>query len=101
MSFEETMRVLDRCCIVVGMHPDQAAGAIVDFALAKNIPFALVPCCPFSKEFPKRKLKNGEAVKSYEQLIQFLKEKDDGIQSIELPFEGRNICVYKLKSTKI
>lgn len=34
---------------VVGMHPDQATDAIVDFALACSKPFAVVPCCVFAR----------------------------------------------------
>ena len=33
------------CSAIVGMHPDGAAEAIVDFALATGTIFALVPCC--------------------------------------------------------
>jgi len=37
--------VLRSCSALVGMHPDQAAEAIVDFGLAMGVPFAVVPCC--------------------------------------------------------
>ncbi len=30
-------------------HPDQAAGAMVEFALRAGKPFACVPCCVYSK----------------------------------------------------
>ena len=93
------------------MHPDQAAGAIVDFALSRGIPFALTPCCTYHKEFPKRKLRDGSQVRTYEQLVQYLMEKggeevggggggsEEGrrrgrIKKKELDFEGKNVVVY-------
>eukprot|EP00056_Hartaetosiga_gracilis_P000025 m.35405 g.35405 ORF g.35405 m.35405 type:complete len:145 (-) comp10014_c0_seq1:151-585(-) len=94
-DFNEARTIINNCSIVVGMHPDQAAGHIVDFALAQNKPFALVPCCVYSKEFPKRRLKDGTPVKTYSHLITYLMEKHSGIKKCTLPFEGKNICVYK------
>ena len=44
----------DRSYVAVGMHPDQATEAIVDFAAKYNKPFALVPCCVFPVLFPHR-----------------------------------------------
>jgi hypothetical protein len=34
---------------VVGMHPDQATEAILQFALECRKPFAIVPCCVFPR----------------------------------------------------
>lgn len=66
----EVRKVLTECSGVFGMHPDQvtpaphmtptksccpqAAEPIVDWALRMNKPFAVVPCCVYSKEFPNR-----------------------------------------------
>jgi hypothetical protein len=83
------------CSITVGIHPDQAAGDIVDFALASNKPFAIIPCCVYAKQFPKRRLENGSPVQSYDQLIQFIMQKDPSIKSTELNFQGKNILLYK------
>eukprot|EP00045_Choanoeca_perplexa_P011877 m.127409 g.127409 ORF g.127409 m.127409 type:complete len:459 (+) comp15800_c0_seq5:1121-2497(+) len=80
--------------IVVGMHPDGAAGPLVRYALKHRKPFALVPCCVYAKDFPARKLKSGVAVQSYRHLLQYLKEMDETIREIELPFEGKNVCLY-------
>lgn len=33
------------CDVVVGLHPDGATRAIVDYAARHGIPFAVVPCC--------------------------------------------------------
>lgn len=46
-----------RCDVVVGMHPDQATEPIVDFALAAGKPFAIVPCCVFPRENPRRRVR--------------------------------------------
>jgi len=71
--------------IVLGLHPDQATGSIVDCALEYSKPFAVVPCCVFPSLFPHRTLKNGEKVKTREQLILYLCEKDEKIQSMVIP----------------
>ena len=40
--------------LVVGLHPDEATGAIVELALEHGKPFAVVPCCVFPQRFPDR-----------------------------------------------
>ena len=42
---EAVWRTLANASAVVGLHPDGATEAIVDFALATGKPFAVVPCC--------------------------------------------------------
>jgi hypothetical protein len=42
------------CSALVGMHPDQAAEHLVDFALRNKKPFVLIPCCVYHKQFPHR-----------------------------------------------
>lgn len=91
----EAISVLSKCSAVIGLHPDQATEACVDFALATNKPFAVVPCCVFSSMFPKRRLQSdGSPVRSTQQLIQYLMEKDKRIQVDTLGFEGMNKVVY-------
>ena len=34
------------------MHPDEVTECIVDAALGAGKPFAVVPCCVFSRRFP-------------------------------------------------
>src|SRR3546814_15210410 len=70
---------------------------ILDFALANNKPFAVVPCCVYSRCFPKRVDENGKPVRSYDEFIQYLKKKDDSICSVQLDFEGKNELLYSLK----
>lgn len=48
-NFSEARRLVEGCSVVVGMHPDQAAQAMIDFAVLNNKPFACVPCCVFSR----------------------------------------------------
>jgi Zinc finger C-x8-C-x5-C-x3-H type (and similar)/RNA-binding, Nab2-type zinc finger len=87
------------CSAVVGLHPDQAAGAIVDFALAHGKPFALVPCCVYSRQFRKRQLIDPETgakrqVTSYNDLLDYLQSKHPDIRRSRLPFEGKNIALF-------
>lgn len=108
--------------LVVGMHPDMvrnlfnespcfnfAAGnndllvvcfkateSIVDVALRLGISFAVVPCCVFANKFPNRRTRRGELVKTYEEFISYLQEKDISIQQATLPFMGRNIVLYRV-----
>jgi Zinc finger C-x8-C-x5-C-x3-H type (and similar) len=89
------LSVLADCSMVIGMHPDQATEAAVDFALQMNKPFAVVPCCVFSTHFPRRRLRDGVTkVKTTSQLVQYLAEKDDRIRVETLPFEGMNQVVF-------
>ena len=84
------------CSLIIGMHPDEATVDIVDVALNKKINFAVVPCCVFHNKFPDRKLKNGKDVVEYVDLIQFILEKDDKLQTDFLNIKGRNKVIYKI-----
>ena len=53
-SVEATARLSKLAGLIVGLHPDQAAGAIVETAIAKQVPFAVIPCCVFARLFPDR-----------------------------------------------
>ena len=97
-------RVLSGCSVVVGLHPDQATDAAVDFALAHGKPFAVVPCCTYARDFPHRRLppgpgrpKGGGPVTTHAHLVEYLLAKAPGvIKSETLPFEGKNVVVYSL-----
>ncbi|KAL7457808.1 hypothetical protein ACHAWC_009348 [Mediolabrus comicus] len=82
--------------LTVGLHCDQAAGEIVEFASALNIPWCIVPCCVYSEIFSCRKLRNGTRVKTYEHLVQWLCERDDRAKVATLDIEGKNKVVYTL-----
>ncbi|KAL7555001.1 hypothetical protein ACHAWF_018607 [Thalassiosira exigua] len=90
----EIRNILQRCHLLVGFHPDQAAGDIVEFAMAMRIPWAVVPCCVYSDSFPQRKLRDGTNVTSYDQLIKWLCEKDPRARCARLDVEGKNTVVY-------
>ncbi|KNC75982.1 hypothetical protein SARC_11507 [Sphaeroforma arctica JP610] len=90
--------------VVVGMHPDQATDMIVELALCTDKSFACVPCCVFSKQFPKRRLKDGSRVSTYDEYIQYIVEKDPEHIKVEtLEFDGKNKVVYRVhnRSTDI
>jgi len=82
------------CSLVVGMHPDQATDAIVDSAIEYGRPWAVVPCCVFTYDFPHRRTPSGDPVQSYEQLIEYLVAKHPDAKTAYLPFVGRNQVVY-------
>lgn len=69
----------------------------MDLALALGKPFAVVPCCVYPSEFPRRAL-DGTAVSSYDQLLAYLVSKDasGATRVASLPFEGRNKVIYRL-----
>ena len=97
-------RALAECSVVLGMHPDQATDAIVDFALERGKPFAVVPCCVYSREFPARRRpatpenpRGGGAVTTHAHLVQYLLAKAPGTcRTATLPFGGMNTVVYSL-----
>jgi hypothetical protein len=95
-SEEEIARIMANCSILVGLHPDQATGDLVDYALAHNKPFAVVPCCTFHEHFRDRFLPSGKPVKSYADLVQWILAKDSRILKDELPTGGRNIVLHFL-----
>ena len=83
--------------LLVGLHPDGATEALVDFALAHRRPFAVVPCCVFAEQFRERKLMVGNEemeVRSYDAFVEYLRRKDPRIGVQRLPFQGRNAVLY-------
>lgn len=82
------------CSMLLGMHPDEATEVIVDTALAHRKPFAIVPCCVMSRQFPDRVCADGTPVATYEAFVTYLREKHAGIHTAFLPFAGRNQVLY-------
>ena len=79
------------------MHPDEATEPIVDAALRARTPFAVVPCCVFSRIFQHRRLSNGQAVTTHEQFCEYLRQKAPAhIRTCRLPFHGKSTVVYSL-----
>lgn len=95
-TFQHASAITKQANLIVGMHPDQAVDTIVDAALALDISFFVVPCCTYSQEFPHRRLENGKSVTKYEELLEYLQNKSSDIQREVLPFEGKNVCLYRV-----
>lgn len=97
-SNENTKRSFDDCQLVIGMHPDEATDPIVEISLRRNKPFAIVPCCVYWRLFPHRRTRDGEQVRSVEQLGEYLVDlaPKGKIRKAELDFPGRNTVLYTL-----
>jgi hypothetical protein len=98
---EEEIRLCDNqselvknASAIVALHPDEATGDIVHIAVDRRLPFVVVPCCVFGRLFPHRRISNDKVVSSYEDLLEYIKEQDNGIQEIELPFQGKNVVLW-------
>ena len=92
----EVRDIVRRCHLVVGLHPDQAAGDIIEFAMAMRVPYCIVPCCVYSDAFAQRKLRDGTKVRTFDHLVQWLCEKDPRAKTATLDLEGKNTVVYSL-----
>ena len=87
--------LLENCSAVVALHPDEATGAVVEWAVRARKPFVVVPCCVYSRLFPGRRTPAGGVVTNREELVAWLCAKDPEIQTSELPFSGgANTAVY-------
>ena len=101
--------LLPNCSAVVALHPDEATGEIVQFAIENKKLFIVVPCCVFSRLFPFRFKpgrqhtamdnqndveKKKELVSTYNDLIEYLVDKDDSIRVTKLDFEGANLALW-------
>ena len=53
---EGSEALLRGCAAIVALHPDEATDAVVDWAVRHRRPFAVVPCCVFSRLFPHRRI---------------------------------------------
>lgn len=95
----ENWHLFKDCSVVVGMHPDQATDAIVDFALEYNKPFAVVPCCVFPDLFNHRRDRRGALVTERMALVEYLADKSGG--EVEyLDIEGANQVVFRRASAR-
>uniref|UniRef100_K3WHT4 C3H1-type domain-containing protein n=1 Tax=Globisporangium ultimum (strain ATCC 200006 / CBS 805.95 / DAOM BR144) TaxID=431595 RepID=K3WHT4_GLOUD len=92
----ENEALVKNASILVGMHPDEATDAIIDVAILYDKPFVLVPCCVFGHKFPERVVPGtGNKVVSYEDLVAYLMAKHPDIQQAFLPFDGKNLVLYR------
>ncbi|KAI9031563.1 hypothetical protein CLU79DRAFT_694264 [Phycomyces nitens] len=95
---EQQSLLINSSCLFIGLHADQATEPIVDYALRLNKAFAVVPCCVFGQENRHRRLKDGRAVLTTQDLVEYLCEKETpnkkSVRQAYLDFEGKNIVVY-------
>lgn len=96
LSLDEARDAVCGCSIIIGMHPDQAAEQLIEFALRNNKPFAVVPCCVYQKQFPKRYFQEKRPVRVYGELVEYLLEKHPAIRALEMDFDGKNVLLYYL-----
>ena len=86
--------------VVLGLHPDEATESIVDWAIAHQRGFCIVPCCVFARLFPDRHLSDSSTasgfrqVRTHQDLCTYLLRKHKGIRCTELSFEGMNKCLW-------
>ena len=85
--------LLTDCRAIVALHPDEATGLIVEHAVKYKIPFVVVPCCVFSRIFSSRQV-NGKLVETYDELLEYLMNKDPSIEIEELQFGGANKVIF-------
>ncbi len=84
--------ILKDAYLIVGMHADSAMEYMAK-CMKKRV--AIIPCCVFAYDFPKRKLKrNGGKVKEYHEFIEYLREINEDLEMTRLQFKGRNIVLY-------
>jgi len=93
--------LLSSCSAIVALHPDEATGDIVDFAVKHRLPFLVVPCCVFSRLFSFRFIpkdvndpNDKKLVSTYDDLIEYLVAKHDSIRVSKLDFEGANVAIW-------
>jgi hypothetical protein len=87
--------LLSTCSAIIALHPDEATDTIVDTAVAKRIPFVIVPCCVFFRLFPnRRKPGSKDPVSTHADLLEYLMAKDESIQRTTLPFQGANVVLW-------
>jgi hypothetical protein len=91
---EKTMSIVSDSTCLLGLHPDEPTEDILDLSLRYNLSVAIVPCCVFPSLFPQRSLANGVPVRTYEQFLAYLLEKNSRLHIAQLPFEGRNYVIY-------
>jgi len=95
ISAEMTTKLLADAGMVVGLHPDEATEAIMCLAIKNRLPFAIAPCCVFSRIFGARRHR-GRAVRTHAQLCDYLQAQAVGTRRVTLPFDGQNTIIYHL-----
>ncbi len=94
LSGEEEAGLLGQVALVVALHADQATEAALRFAVERGVSYAVVPCCVFPGEFRERRFE-GRGVKKYSTFLRYLRTLDPRMCVSQLPFRGRNLCLYR------
>ena len=94
MSDESTAALIRDCSALVGLHPDQATGAIVDCGLVMGKPWAVVPCCVFPSRYPNRLDASGRVARTTEALVEHIAGRATGTRRERLPCDGANEAVW-------
>lgn len=103
-SADVALQTILKTKLILGFHPDQATDPALDLALALRIPYCIVPCCVFPKEFPTRRTASQGSVRTYSDLVDYLRNKcsQSGLQEAFLPFHftetAKNLALYSVKS---
>mmetsp|Transcript_71783 Transcript_71783/g.191443 ORF Transcript_71783/g.191443 Transcript_71783/m.191443 type:complete len:299 (+) Transcript_71783:638-1534(+) len=93
-------QVVARTAVLVGLHPDEATGAICESAVKHGKPFAVVPCCVFSDMFPERTIENRQ-VRTHDDICAWIKTLAPGVGSAFLGFAGKNRVVFLTKEINL
>ena len=95
LMFDASTAALIRdCSALVGLHPDQATGAIVDCGLVMGKPWAVVPCCVFPNRHPNRRDASGRVARTTDQLVEHIAGQASGTRRCTLPCDGANEAVW-------
>ncbi|KAL7427774.1 hypothetical protein ACHAXM_001222 [Skeletonema potamos] len=104
---QEQNKSIPSTALLLGLHPDECSEAILDAALEHNLSVAIIPCCVFPYMFPSRKVNKRSSiggdekdeeevpVREYNDFLQYLLDKDESLQLVTLPFEGKNKVIYR------
>ena len=80
--------------LIVGLHPDEATGAIVEVAAARGVPFAVVPCCTYARLFPGRRVV-GRPVRTHRDLCEYLRRQVPGCEVGRLKgIQGKTTVIF-------
>ena len=93
--FDENTPLNSDTPLLIGLHPDEATEAIVEAAIQNQCPFAVAPCCVYSRLFPHRRFQC-KPVRTHEQFCNYLQSKTTRIQRTELGFGGHATVLYHL-----
>jgi len=94
---DEESALVQQASAIVALHPDEATDEVVRVALARKVPFLVVPCCVFARLFPMRRIRpSQQSVGTYPDLVRYLQEQDPSIRVHKFSFAGRNTALWSI-----